>query len=52
MEELEKRFEALLIKNKSADLIDAYTDLKKEIYRAFQMANEAIELLEKRIKQP
>ncbi len=50
MEELEKRFEALLIKNKSVDLIDAYVDLKKEIYKGFQMANEAIELLEKRIK--
>ena len=49
MEELEKRFEKLLIENKDAKLIDAYTDLKKEIYRVMQATDKSMVMMAKRL---
>ena len=45
MEELETKFEKLLIKTGDSELINAYADLKLEINKVLMGASETMELI-------
>jgi hypothetical protein len=48
-ENLEEKFESLLLKTRNAELIAAWGDLKIEIYNGYKNADKALSILESKI---